>query len=60
LNLPLSYTELFMRDGFDDMDTVRLVSENDLISLGITQTGHRKKIMHWVINHPASPNSGRK
>ena len=53
LNLPETYCALFMRDGFDDLDTIKLVSEADLINIGISQTGHRKKIMHWVINNPA-------
>lgn len=36
------------QDGFDDLDTIKLVTEEELRQLGIAKTGHRKRIMHWV------------
>lgn len=55
MHLPEEYVELLVQDGFDDLNTIKLVSEVDLQELGITKTGHRKKILHWAAQHPYIP-----
>lgn len=53
LKLPAQdYLEPLVLEGFDNMHTIRLLQEEDLIKhVGITKTGHRKKIMHWVLRN---------
>lgn len=50
LKLPVpDYLEPLVMEGFDNMNTIRLLQEEDLIKhVGINKTGHRKKIMYWV------------
>jgi len=50
LKLPAQdYLENLAMEGFDNIGTIRLLQEEDLIKhVGITKTGHRKKIMQWV------------
>ncbi|ELR19372.1 SAM domain (Sterile alpha motif) domain containing protein [Acanthamoeba castellanii str. Neff] len=55
LNLPAEYLRLFQQDGFDDMNTIQLITEEELADIGISKTGHRKRIMRWVKQNPASP-----
>lgn len=50
LQLPGEYLDLFVKDGFDDLEAVRLITNDDLVEIGIQKTGHRKKVMHWVEN----------
>ncbi len=54
LSLPLEYLKYLKEDGFDDLTTVRMITEKELLSVGIIKTGHRKKIMNWVLNNPLS------
>jgi len=55
MHLPDEYVEALVADGFDDLNTIKLISEADLQDLGITKTGHRKKILHWASQHPYVP-----
>jgi hypothetical protein len=50
LKLPVAdYLEPLVLEGFDNLNTIRLLQEDDLIKhVGINKTGHRKKIMYWV------------
>ena len=43
------YVEAFIKNGYDDMDTVEMtLKKRDLHKIGITTRGHRKKIMMFV------------
>ena len=39
------YYQLFMNQGFDSMELMRTLSEEDLKEIGIDKLGHRRKIM---------------
>ena len=43
------YFDLFMKEGFDDMDTIEnTLTNDDLIDIGIKKRGHRNKIILFV------------
>ena len=42
------YYTLFQEDGWDDADTASLISEADLVGMGIVAKGHIKRIMTAV------------
>ncbi len=44
-------------NGFDDLDTIKLANDEDLRSVGIVKTGHRKKILAWTKEHPVTGKS---
>ena len=44
-NLPLEYRDKLVNDGFDDLDSLKDLTEQDLIDMGIDKKGHRKKIL---------------
>ena len=48
VNLP-QYLDIFIREGYDDMDTiVYTMTDDDLEGIGIKKRGHRSKIMLFV------------
>jgi len=51
LKLPIEYLDLLVDDGFDDLESMKLITEEDLIQLGIVKTGHRRKITNWIANN---------
>lgn len=52
LRLPVEeYLKLFISQGFDNLQTIALLKEDDIAQIGITKIGHRKKIMFWAQNH---------
>lgn len=42
------YNELFIENGVEDLETVKLLKIDDLKSMGIHKIGHRLKIMHQI------------
>ena len=42
------YFEALKDDGFDDMESVQDVTEDDLKAIGIDKTGHRRKILKYA------------
>lgn len=42
------YLELFISEGFEDMDSIETLKEQDLEEMGISKKGHRNKIMRFV------------
>lgn len=43
------YLKLFMQNGFDSMEIIADMNEEDLVEMGITKRGHRKYILQKVI-----------
>ena len=43
------YYQLLREDGFDDLESVQDVTEDDLKEMGIDKTSHRRKIMKFVV-----------
>eukprot|EP01084_Bolivina_argentea_P078890 143164_1 len=39
------YFEMFKRNGFDTMDTIKTLTNQDLIDIGVDKLGHRKIIL---------------
>ena len=39
------YTQKFVEEGFDDIEVVHEMTNDELVDLGITKAGHRKKIL---------------
>ena len=50
------YFELLKEDGFDDLESVQDVTEDDLKAMGINKTGHRRKIIKFVTKLKATNN----
>ena len=50
------YFELLKEDGFDDLESVLDVTEDDLKAMGIDKTGHRRKILKFVTKLKAKNN----
>eukprot|EP01088_Endostelium_zonatum_P016132 TRINITY_DN4234_c0_g1_i2.p1 TRINITY_DN4234_c0_g1~~TRINITY_DN4234_c0_g1_i2.p1 ORF type:complete len:1257 (-),score=408.02 TRINITY_DN4234_c0_g1_i2:170-3940(-) len=48
MKLPSNYYHLFTNDGFDDLGTIKLMTDDDLLNVGISKTGHRKRILYWI------------
>eukprot|EP01083_Nonionella_stella_P017415 48715_1 len=43
------YIDLFINDGYDEMITIiKTMTEEDLLEIGVTKRGHRKKIMLFI------------
>ena len=42
------YCDLFVKNGYDDMETVLEMNDNELIEIGIDKKGHRKKILIYI------------
>ena len=42
------YVELFIENGFNDMDTIKGIKIEDLEAIGITKQGHKRKIIMAV------------
>jgi hypothetical protein len=36
------------QDGFDDLETVKLITDDEMRQLGIVKTGHRKRVLYWI------------
>lgn len=36
------------QDGFDDLETVKLITDDEMRQLGIAKTGHRKRVLYWI------------
>ena len=52
LRLPVDeYLKMFLSQGFDNLQTIALLKEEDIAEIGVTKIGHRKKIMFWAQNH---------
>eukprot|EP01083_Nonionella_stella_P217571 781054_1 len=47
VNLP-QYLDLLINDGYDDLETVADVTSEELIQMGISKTGHRKKLIKYA------------
>ena len=47
VNLP-QYIDVFTEHGLEHLETVRLMTENELEMIGIDKIGHRKKIIHEI------------
>ena len=43
-----NYNELLHLNGFDDINTIYLLTENDLIDIGIDKKGHRLKLLNEI------------
>ena len=39
------YLDMFINDGWDDMDVISTLTDQDLIDIGISKKGHRRKII---------------
>eukprot|EP01090_Pellita_catalonica_P002614 TRINITY_DN12189_c0_g2_i1.p1 TRINITY_DN12189_c0_g2~~TRINITY_DN12189_c0_g2_i1.p1 ORF type:complete len:116 (-),score=13.86 TRINITY_DN12189_c0_g2_i1:4-351(-) len=48
MKLPETYINILVNDGFDDLESLALATDQDLLALGITKTGHRRKITHGI------------
>eukprot|EP00754_Rhynchopus_humris_P002944 Rhum_TRINITY_DN11610_c0_g1::Rhum_TRINITY_DN11610_c0_g1_i1::g.45756::m.45756 len=46
------YKDLFANAGFDDVQDLLTLSDKDLLDLGITRMGHRRKIMRVLCPQP--------
>ena len=42
------YADIIIDDGFDDMETVMTLTDDDLIKIGIEKRGHRRKISLFI------------
>ena len=42
------YFELLKEDGFDDLESVQDLTDNDLKAMGVTKTGHRRMLLRNV------------
>merc|ERR1712113_955531 len=44
VRLPIYY-DLLINNGYDDMESIRDITDNDLLQIGVDKIGHRKKII---------------
>ena len=44
LSLP-QYFDIFVEEGFDDLESVRYITMDDLDAIGISKLGHKKKVL---------------
>ncbi len=51
------YIEMFINDGYDSMISVESLSDLDLIDIGVTKKGHRKKILILIARHQNKNNN---
>ena len=42
------YADMFIDDGFDAMETVITMNDDDLMEMGINKKGHRRKILLYI------------
>ena len=42
------YFDMFIENGLDDLDILQDINEDELISIGISKLGHRKKILKYI------------
>eukprot|EP01084_Bolivina_argentea_P249429 417543_1 len=42
------YYQVFIDEGIDDLNDVKILEKQDLIDMGIKKVGHRKKILHQI------------
>lgn len=42
------YHEGFVKQGFEDLDSMQDVREEDLADIGVTKTGHRRKLLRCI------------
>eukprot|EP00484_Ammonia_sp_Unknown_P022648 CAMPEP_0197027102 /NCGR_PEP_ID=MMETSP1384-20130603/7079_1 /TAXON_ID=29189 /ORGANISM="Ammonia sp." /LENGTH=212 /DNA_ID=CAMNT_0042455899 /DNA_START=71 /DNA_END=709 /DNA_ORIENTATION=+ len=42
------YYELFVQNGFDRLEFVKMVEDHDLAAMGITKCGHRKQLLRHI------------
>jgi len=52
------YNSTFVNSGFDDMSIIKEINEKDLIDMGISKPGHRKKLLIGVEKIKNGPNQG--
>jgi len=45
------YYDLLIKNGYDDMESIRDITEDDLIHIGVKKLGHRKKIIKYAHQH---------
>ncbi|ELR24954.1 leucine rich repeat domain containing protein [Acanthamoeba castellanii str. Neff] len=48
LGLPVEYSSLLISDGFEDIDTLLLVTDQDLFNAGIRKSGHRRRMLYTL------------
>ena len=39
------YKEMFLENGYDDLEVIAAVTDNELHEIGVNLSGHRKKIL---------------
>ena len=42
------YSEGFLENGYDDMETVKLIERDDLIAIGVTRGDHQEYLLSSV------------
>ena len=42
------YYHIFIDQGFDDLETIRCITRDDLKAIGIDKVGHQRKIMKYA------------
>ena len=40
------YLILFIKNGFEDVSSIKILTDKDLIKMGVDKLGHRKKILY--------------
>jgi len=53
-----AYYNSFLEDGWDELETVALMSEQDLDEVGIKKTGHKRKIFNALRSLSVANGSG--
>lgn len=41
------YSEGFIENGYDDLETVKLIEREDLIAIGVNRSDHQVAAMRW-------------
>ena len=57
LNLS-QYYDIFMEEGWDDLDGIKLLTDNDLVDMGVTKKGHRRKLLSAALKMEPTRPSG--
>eukprot|EP00485_Elphidium_margaritaceum_P023512 CAMPEP_0202712242 /NCGR_PEP_ID=MMETSP1385-20130828/36132_1 /ASSEMBLY_ACC=CAM_ASM_000861 /TAXON_ID=933848 /ORGANISM="Elphidium margaritaceum" /LENGTH=778 /DNA_ID=CAMNT_0049372211 /DNA_START=99 /DNA_END=2432 /DNA_ORIENTATION=+ len=57
VGLPSAYYDVLVCHGYDDMESIRDLTDHDLLQIGITKIGHRKKIIKYVQQTSSSSSS---
>jgi len=42
------YLEIFVEEGYDDLDVFKELDDATLIEMGISKKGHRKKLLKYI------------